>query len=531
MTLPHIRSSVEAASLSAITSVASNPPLHSQAPVPPPGLPLTLYIARVPGSRDVFLTPMKPRDRVVTAEDIQSSLYYVHVNSADDWDMSGAPHQPTPPNNENSSPTVFLSESGVKRKPVNTIQRSSSPVSPPFSPPYPTRKPVPGFRHTMFDKPPPSPPKSPSRMITRKPVGSKVKDITTNPPSEVDLPEIPPRPLSHRHSLHNENLRLLKQSDHSEANNPYFHDHQSTMHATSRNCTDNNLGSLTLIRREPGSSEQWNVASIHDPPIHDVSSASLLNPPASRLTKKSGSPLYLDITNPGYAPFIGVDNHPGSRNSTSTTSSEGIPEGIFRRRLYMPGSRFSEHGYGHRKQSSIDSNSSEEMRQKAMHNQALAKLSGDRPPITDRRTRGYAFSSPWGGQCEFFTGAAGKSLNCRISCPDRGTIDVSELRFNLPASSRNTKLTSPEERPSSYFAHLRHSRQDVNVDFQDETPSFMINEDGRVDLTLGQERAGGGFRGRQAKLGKLIIEPEGLKMLDLLVAANIGLWWRAYEKA
>jgi hypothetical protein len=53
----------------------------------------------------------------------------------------------------------------------------------------------------------------------------------------------------------------------------------------------------------------------------------------------------------------------------------------------------------------------------------------------------------------------------------------------------------------------------------------------RMDLSLGQEFAGGGFGGKQAKLGKIILEDEGLKMMDLLVAANIALWWRAYEKA
>lgn len=53
----------------------------------------------------------------------------------------------------------------------------------------------------------------------------------------------------------------------------------------------------------------------------------------------------------------------------------------------------------------------------------------------------------------------------------------------------------------------------------------------RLDLSLGQEFAGGGFGGKQAKLGKMILEDEGLKMMDLLVAANMALWWRAYEKA
>ena len=33
---------------------------------------------------DVFLTPMKPRQKVVTAEDVQSSLYYLHVNQPED---------------------------------------------------------------------------------------------------------------------------------------------------------------------------------------------------------------------------------------------------------------------------------------------------------------------------------------------------------------------------------------------------------------------------------------------------------------
>jgi hypothetical protein len=52
-----------------------------------------------------------------------------------------------------------------------------------------------------------------------------------------------------------------------------------------------------------------------------------------------------------------------------------------------------------------------------------------------------------------------------------------------------------------------------------------------MDLSLGQEFAGGGMGGKQAKLGKIILEDEGLKMMDLLVAANMALWWRAYEKA
>lgn len=50
----------------------------------------------------------------------------------------------------------------------------------------------------------------------------------------------------------------------------------------------------------------------------------------------------------------------------------------------------------------------------------------------------------------------------------------------------------------------------------------------RLDLSLAREHAGGGLRGKSAKLGKLIVEDEGIKMLDLVVAASMGVWWRCY---
>lgn len=52
---------------------------------------------------------------------------------------------------------------------------------------------------------------------------------------------------------------------------------------------------------------------------------------------------------------------------------------------------------------------------------------------------------------------------------------------------------------------------------------------GRLDLTLGQEALGGGFRGQQAKLGKLLIFPDGYRMLDLVVATNMVMFWRAWR--
>jgi len=58
-------------------------------------------------------------------------------------------------------------------------------------------------------------------------------------------------------------------------------------------------------------------------------------------------------------------------------------------------------------------------------------------------------------------------------------------------------------------------------------PGKLQEQDG-MNLDLAREKAGGGFKGHSAKLGKLIIDDEGLKMCDLVVAACMGVWWQHY---
>lgn len=91
----------------------------------------------------------------------------------------------------------------------------------------------------------------------------------------------------------------------------------------------------------------------------------------------------------------------------------------------------------------------------------------------------------------------------------------------------------PEEtlKRSSFFHRGRHSRNNSSLSVNKNEVEEARDSMDRLDLSLGQELAGGGFGGKQAKLGKIILEDEGLKMMDLLVAANLGLWWRAYGKA
>ncbi|KAF2747058.1 hypothetical protein M011DRAFT_444120 [Sporormia fimetaria CBS 119925] len=504
---------VEAKSLSSITALASNPPAYPRNPTHVRHDPVVLYIARVPGSKDVFLTPIKPREKVVTAEDIQSSLYYLHVNQPEDVRLL------TPPGSEDSSEPPPYPD----HPPVPSIPRKAVPTPNPSSNAPLRRKPVPsptgsGFPYRQETEASSYYQASSSNQGYKRAPEPPLYSSLAIPESEDILPPLPRRPTG----------------------------------------TPTPTGTtLTLIRRDPASNAQWNVATIDDPPVYDVSSAALHDRSPK---KKHASPVYIDITNPGYSKFLhnverpalvsrhgsdlSVKSHTTTSTSNLTTKGATPPfapspqpfdgeddaphDTVFRRRLWMESSKQPAVSFGHKRGSSYEGSitpqdrralseaTASDSRPSSMH------LSED-PGFKQSSFRGYVFKSPWNGRCEFVTGAAGGSLKCRHIIPTLGSlvnspptaVQISELRFNLPSSTKPASSTSEDASKRSILHRSRHSRND------------SVSE---MDLSLGQEYAGGGFGGKQAKLGKLIIEDEGLKMVDLLVAANMALWWRAYER-
>ncbi|KAG5985062.1 hypothetical protein E4U55_001803 [Claviceps digitariae] len=175
----------------------------------------------------------------------------------------------------------------------------------------------------------------------------------------------------------------------------------------------------------------------------------------------------------------------------------------------------------------------------------IDEIATDGPPPPGTKPRGYAFSSPWGGKCNFQTGQTGRNLICRHRPQDYGTnynplvADqnskklasaermVSDLRFNLPVSEI---LAERGEQWKGNFGKFRKPGAGAQGQGHDDGDEHGDGAASPFRLSLGAERAGGGSRGRNAKLGKLIVYDEGLKMLDLVVAANMGIWWRAWEK-
>lgn len=437
---------VEANSLGTLTNLASNPPLYPRNPTETPRAPLTLYVVRVPGSRgtnhhfrwhladtdrrsDVFLTPLKPREKVVNAQDVQSSLYFLHVDSHEDEFLSAEEDRSETPKHGSLSP----SSAHVARKPLPT-----PPVSPPggFQSPrgsdeltpeaakrlsVPARKPVAASRTDNSSADELNLPEIPLRSPRRKPLlRNRHSPLSNSYDDEEDEqpPSLPRRPLNRNRwsqydqvqqseSDHSRNIDILTTNDGA----------QPRLSTSSQNAQNDRGVSLTLIRRDPSSGAQWNVARIHDPPVHEVSSFSSDLAGSLGSKKNSGAPMFLEVSNPGYTKFIQIDQaRPVSRGSSTTSSTDSdlaasAADGIFRRRMWLEGSRYADHSYGHRKFGSQDLSAMSAGARPSL--QISTRQWQSTSKAIDRRSKGYAFRSPWNGKCEFSTGTTGRALKVR----------------------------------------------------------------------------------------------------------------------
>ncbi|MCJ1246548.1 hypothetical protein MMC30_003756 [Trapelia coarctata] len=488
---------------------------------------------------------MKPQQRVVTAQDVGSSLYYFHVDSADDEEirealqvsqeakrLSGIGEDERRHSSENP---------GLKRKPL--------PMSPQLA--LGTRPEVPPKVYPHFQIPDYQP-REPSK-FARKPLPSPAQE----PPVLDAIPQLPPRkPLGPRPlHLRNNSTETIE----SIAEYPAQNEGKQVSNE------DRAPGfSITIIRRDPTSGGQWNVGKLTAKAAATQRKSSLGS--SSLQTPQAENNVSIEISTKGYNRFIDysttlptpepTQDTQASSSDLDTPRSENFPSYLtkrraFRRQLLLEMPRNHSLNQSPRQngiRSGVDSRSSEW----SAASEPPGQTSLMSPPPTPPLLRPWTFQSPWNGTCEFSTGVAGRILKCKHTLPSpansagqrtHSTYTVSELRFNLPGSKIFTKgptapklppLPTSNSKRSSFLlssqAHnrsqslygriseFRDSREEKVEESEDEFNDWM-------DLSLGREQAGGGMRGKQAKLGKLIVEDEGLKMLDLVVAANMGVWW------
>ncbi|TVY45452.1 hypothetical protein LSUB1_G000311 [Lachnellula subtilissima] len=594
---------MEANSLSDITQLASNPPKYPRNPTEQQRKPLTLYLERVPGTRDIILTTLRPLLKNVTAEDIASSLYYLHLNTEDDL--------------------RFLEEDDAAM-PEETQSLAAS-----LQKPLP-RKPLPESARSSLDQP--NPLAKPSTTLSNRD-GTSV-GLTGNRPSATEAKlSIPRRPLGPRPQQTEktferkplpgaENTLLVTSQD--QTLHPRV-SRDSAKSYKSQNLVFENAGkpsqssydafSITIIRRDPSSGSQWNVGTVSGRPTLDDGNDR--QGKSSSPSKKPYFDMSIQLTSPGYTYFRnsqpvgslgdittmrGQSSAPNSiRDSLDAGRSQALPSQSFDREIRMEGSSFwtRQHQRG-----GSDASSKQGARGRSFSGSSFTEALANTPlgpggDPNNSSSKGYVFYSPWNGRCKFSTGGAGRTLRCKHSLPNPTTTTeslatahssatVSELRFNLPAAAvfasaksaikkefkdsglsakighMRNKLSSekapldstPRPHSTSYAAtypsddderpplppRLNHDSFVADSSDEGERPplperpnaasyaadSWVGEDDSRLDLSLGQEKAGGGNRGKRAKLGKLIIYDEGFKMLDLVVAANIGIWWSVW---
>lgn len=158
-----------------------------------------------------------------------------------------------------------------------------------------------------------------------------------------------------------------------------------------------------------------------------------------------------------------------------------------------------------------------------------AKFSGEKAQKAFKRTS--AIVKGWGAKTRESRGSAGSGDMPPPSLPPRPSTTIrrsgEEFRPPLPQRQLSTFSKSSVGRR---FEDIVGSDDEVFPDDDlEEYEHANSDYDGRLDLSLGRESAGGGNRGKRAKLGKLIIFDEGFKMMDLIVAANMGVWWAGWE--
>ncbi|KUM62257.1 hypothetical protein ACN42_g4841 [Penicillium freii] len=689
---------IEARSLSSVTNIASNPPAYPRNPTHEKHEPLSLYIVRVPGSKDIFLSPLKPPTKSsVSAEAINASLYYLHVATPDDDTLLQEVEEEREEqaqlrkerlekaDADDPAQREFARLNNVRRKPVGgggggDLNHEPLPAPPqqdatasPALPPRPIPMPQDATASPTLPPRPIHMPQVTAENVSFSgtPVANIQPPLNNNIPRGVTvesggksatprrpLPSLPPGEESWansaagedpskrasrwsvfaeqlqtrgenlkekyeakyealsagRHSLDSSRPQFRPRSSHNRTGSPLGSPGQSpNRHRNAHGNPSSNAGfHITLIRRDPTSGTQWNVATISTP----------------RMDRNT---VDIEVSTPGYNRFAGSNEFP-----SLSSLAANIPTGIGR----LPNSAIA--------QSLVTEQPKEQATgPRKFHRQlcvskpfddsvAADGSNGHAPEGPSKLKSGYyVFTSPWNGTCTFTNSVNGRSLKCKHMIPTPGgfippngeaeappAVTVAELRFNTPfqaanlhshahhathkphpnhlspftqsqiqtqslprlndnpndnnssdggplqPSSSNNSHTSAKRNslsqllnPNTYSRPRAHTGPGSNppplpastptASRPNLNPSTLIrrtsmraqrfarqsqfhsashhrstsnssggdldhdSDEDRLDFSLAREPAGGGLRGKSAKLGKLVIEDEGIKMLDL----------------
>ena len=486
---------------------------------------------------------MKPPAKAsISPEAVQACLYYLHVDTPKDHELRISLEQ----QKKIDEAEILAERTNIVRKPLPdtpylNYPATERPPTPPKAYPFYQPAPLASGRDTQG-----------SRYAARG-VHVRLNSTRKDETSRRQRKPVGPRPLDTDLTLSRPTeIRRKPVGSPTKENQPPV-DGQSELSHVEDDSIRTNLPqpgcphlreaaafSITVIRRDPSTGSQWNVGSIRIPDSEGAAG-------------DEQKPLVIELNAPGYqrfnkAPILPSTNLNGSidandlkalLHSTAQASPAETTNPEATASFIRVVSRCPRKSSGTRLRSNSDDIRS------ALRDNLRKGGSHSRPQ--------FSFVSPWQGTCAFFTNVDGRSLRCRHTLPGSQQTDedmgvgVAEIRFNLPwlgskprntnAQPRHGPLVDRDHRLEqalvSKIRQLKHktwTHQDFpNADQQGKLRHDSDSEDERLDLSLGREKAGGGFTGKSAKLGKLIIEDEGLKMCDLVVSACMGIFWQQFH--
>ncbi|KFZ23658.1 hypothetical protein V502_01841, partial [Pseudogymnoascus sp. VKM F-4520 (FW-2644)] len=362
---------VEAQSLSSLLQIASNPPRYPRNPSEPKRDPLVLYIARVPGSQDIILTPLKPDLKNLKELDVASCLYYLHRDLPSDAalidEISTTPptHPPVPhiarkPLPTSSAPIITTDPTAPPpAQAALPAAASLEPSRPPSPPPKPARRPLNDPISVLPLKPPPSAP--PRRPLGPRPLSLATPASVPATEGKENTPLLPPRPYPAATAPTAAATSLAR----SRADTIF----PATSFSPSSHSPTHPVAAepytITLIRRDPPTGAQWTIGSL------------LISP-------RSTPSVVVTLTTPGYTVF---SNPPGEFRREINTDK---PVTAVRRR-------------GHRRGHSAFST----------HSSDQTSL----PHPLPKEPQAYTFPSPWSTPCTFATAPSGRALRCTHELP------------------------------------------------------------------------------------------------------------------
>ncbi|RPB25541.1 hypothetical protein L211DRAFT_87801 [Terfezia boudieri ATCC MYA-4762] len=465
---------IEAGSLSSITPIADDPPL--QFIVPPlaessreekyPKPALVLYFVRVPGSRDLFLTSMHPLKNTVTAQDVEGCLFYVHVHGEGEDNRGQSQGEGERPPLSSTGSTGSIGSGSGSSKWSARILHRPG-----------RREDMKGFSMTVIRRDPATGTQWNVAHISSRGAGVQILSQGGT---------LPPPPI----------VMSLPGKGYKKFMPP----------ASARRKPVPRQGQL-----------QYNLPPLPPPPQAPVGMhqgrAILAEEEEAYFRRKRD---YAELVAARDREIQDLEAEQAGRDTATAIVEEErglVREVVWDCAAQGAGDKWWKMGMSRTK--NLRATSSGSMLHG--HSGGGSAGSGGEQDKTDKdHWKGYAFDALWApvgnagsgekmGTCRFKDAAGGKIMKCKY----------------YPASGRPSYLVSAVEfkLPSSGVFHHRSRSASPSISTS-QSPEGLGMDEG----------AGGGGYGGKAKMGTIVVHNVGMEMLDLVISANVGLFWRKWER-